>query len=96
MTLLDVSLLVALCDADHVHHGQARQWFRANAPAGWATAAATWPRWIPAWIPPEFAADRRRWLSSPTDAAGRSGRSRFNLAPTRVSSRGATALTDWP
>ena len=41
MTLLDVNLLVALCDADHVHHRQAKQWFRTHAGLGWATCPLT-------------------------------------------------------
>lgn len=41
MTLLDVNLLIALCDADHVHHRPAKQWFRANATSGWATCPLT-------------------------------------------------------
>jgi len=41
VTLLDDNLLIALCDADHVHHVQARQWFRANAVLGWATFQLT-------------------------------------------------------
>ena len=41
MTLLDVNLLVALCDADHVHHRQAGQWFRASLSSGWATCPLT-------------------------------------------------------
>lgn len=41
MTLLDVNLLIAICDADHVHHRQARQWFRAHAVSGWATCPLT-------------------------------------------------------
>lgn len=41
MNLLDVGLLVALCDAGHVHHLPARRWFRANAVSGWATCPLT-------------------------------------------------------
>ena len=41
MNLLDVNLLVALCDADHLHHLSARRWFRANAVSGWATCPLT-------------------------------------------------------
>jgi toxin-antitoxin system PIN domain toxin len=38
---LDVNLLVALCDGDHVHHAAATQWLRAHAVAGWATCPLT-------------------------------------------------------
>ncbi|MFA6111744.1 MAG: TA system VapC family ribonuclease toxin [Candidatus Latescibacterota bacterium] len=41
MILLDVNLLVALCDADHVHHRQARSWFRTSGDTGWATCPLT-------------------------------------------------------
>ncbi len=41
MNLLDVNLLVALCDADHVHHGAAAQWFRTHRAEGWATCPLT-------------------------------------------------------
>ena len=41
MNLLDVNLLVALCDADHDHHLPATQWFRAHRAEGWATCPLT-------------------------------------------------------
>ena len=41
MTLLDVNLLIALCDADHEHHLLATQWFRTNRLEGWATCPLT-------------------------------------------------------
>lgn len=41
MNLLDVNLLIALCDADHVHHKPAAQWFRAHRADGWATCPLT-------------------------------------------------------
>lgn len=39
--LLDVNLLVALFDPDHVHHDLAHDWFAANGSRGWATCALT-------------------------------------------------------
>jgi toxin-antitoxin system PIN domain toxin len=39
--LLDVNVLVALFDADHVHHETAHDWFADHREQGWATAAAT-------------------------------------------------------
>jgi hypothetical protein len=39
--LLDVNLLVALFDADHVHHDLAHDWFADNRARGWATCAIT-------------------------------------------------------
>ena len=41
VNLLDVNLLVALCDADHVHHGPALTWFRRHAFSGWASCPLT-------------------------------------------------------
>jgi toxin-antitoxin system PIN domain toxin len=41
MNLLDVNLLVALCDADHIHHRPAARWFRAHRAEGWATCPLT-------------------------------------------------------
>jgi uncharacterized protein len=39
--LLDVNVLLALLDADHVFHDQAHSWFEANASDGWATCPIT-------------------------------------------------------
>jgi toxin-antitoxin system PIN domain toxin len=39
--LLDVNLLVALFDPDHVHHELAHDWFADYRDAGWATCALT-------------------------------------------------------
>lgn len=39
--LLDVNVLVALFDPDHVHHEAAHGWFAANRSAGWATCPLT-------------------------------------------------------
>lgn len=39
--LLDVNVLIALLDADHVSHGRARQWFGDSARAGWASCPIT-------------------------------------------------------
>lgn len=35
--LLDVNALIALVDADHVHHEAMRRWFMARERGGWAT-----------------------------------------------------------
>lgn len=37
VALLDVNVLVALFDPDHVHHEAAHRWFAAHRAAGWAT-----------------------------------------------------------
>ena len=39
--LLDVNLLVALFDPDHLHHDLAHDWFADNRHRGWATCAVT-------------------------------------------------------
>ena len=39
--LLDVNVLIALLDAEHVHHEAARRWLRENIQHGWATCPIT-------------------------------------------------------
>lgn len=39
--LLDVNVLVALFDADHVHHDLAHDWFADHLAQGWATCPVT-------------------------------------------------------
>lgn len=39
--LLDVNLLVALLDSDHVHHVQAQEWQATELRDGWASCALT-------------------------------------------------------
>jgi toxin-antitoxin system PIN domain toxin len=39
--LLDVNVLIALLDADHVLHARARTWFASNARTGWASCPIT-------------------------------------------------------
>jgi hypothetical protein len=41
VALLDVNVLVALFDPDHVHHDAAHEWFVANRQTGWATCPLT-------------------------------------------------------
>jgi toxin-antitoxin system PIN domain toxin len=41
VALLDVNLLIALFDPDHVHHDLAHDWFDANRRDGWATSPLT-------------------------------------------------------
>ena len=40
-TLLDVNVLIALCDAKHLHHADATRWFLSNAAHGWASCPLT-------------------------------------------------------
>ena len=39
--LLDVNVLIALLDADHIHHLDARGWLTANIGSGWASCPIT-------------------------------------------------------
>jgi toxin-antitoxin system PIN domain toxin len=39
--LLDVNVLIALLDADHLHHVRARDWLEANIATGWASCPIT-------------------------------------------------------
>jgi hypothetical protein len=41
VALLDVNVLVALFDPDHVHHDLAHDWFAAQREHGWATCPVT-------------------------------------------------------
>jgi toxin-antitoxin system PIN domain toxin len=41
MLLLDINILIAIADADHVHHQRARAFFDANHATGWATCPLT-------------------------------------------------------
>src|SRR5437868_9561065 len=39
--LLDVSVLIALLDMEHIHHARAREWLLRNAAVGWASCPIT-------------------------------------------------------
>jgi uncharacterized protein len=39
--LLDVNVLIALLDADHIHHTRARNWLEGNIASGWASCTIT-------------------------------------------------------
>lgn len=41
VALLDVNVLVAMCDPDHIHFGQAQRWLGLNRKQGWATCPLT-------------------------------------------------------
>jgi toxin-antitoxin system PIN domain toxin len=41
IALLDINVLVALFDPDHVHHETAHDWFADSGRAGWATCPLT-------------------------------------------------------
>jgi toxin-antitoxin system PIN domain toxin len=39
--LLDVNVLIALCDSSHIHHSQAMQWLGEHIDEGWASCPLT-------------------------------------------------------
>lgn len=39
--LLDINVLLALLDCDHIHHEQSRRWFESEVHLGWASCAIT-------------------------------------------------------
>jgi hypothetical protein len=41
VALLDVNVLVALVDPEHVHHDAAHEWFGKSSKSGWATCPLT-------------------------------------------------------
>ena len=64
--LLDINVLLALLDADHVGHGRARAWISSEIAHGWASCALTQngfvriisqPRY-PSPVPPQEAIER--------------------------------------
>ena len=40
-SLLDVNVLIAILDSDHVHHVRARDWFTRHVAQGWASCPIT-------------------------------------------------------
>ncbi|MYF89438.1 MAG: PIN domain-containing protein [Boseongicola sp. SB0676_bin_33] len=71
-SLLDVNVLIALLDAEHVHHDAAREWMRENIRHGWATCPITQNGCLrvmaqpgyPHRIPPSLVAERLREATS--------------------------------
>ena len=70
--LLDVNVLLALLDSDHVDHGRARRWLGSEIDHGWASCALTengfvriisQPRY-PSPVPPSEAIQRLRRATS--------------------------------
>ena len=77
--LLDVNVLVALFDPDHVHHEAAHAWFAENRANGWATCPMTQNALVrivsnPAYSPAGPRADE---AARRLDAFTRSGRHAF-------------------
>ena len=60
VTLLDVNVLVALFDPDHVHHELAHDWFADHRAAGWATCPITENGFVRVVSNPRYRADAAR------------------------------------
>jgi toxin-antitoxin system PIN domain toxin len=60
VSLLDVNVLVALFDPDHVHHDVAHDWFADEGRAGWATCAVTETGLLRVLSRPGYGAEIRR------------------------------------
>ena len=67
IALLDVNVLVALFDPDHVHHDAAHDWFAQEGRAGWATCPLTEAGFIRVLSNPAYAGTVTRAV----DVAGR-------------------------
>ena len=60
VALLDVNILIALFDPDHVHHDLAHDWFADHRSAGWATCPVTENGFIRVVSNPKYHADAPR------------------------------------
>jgi uncharacterized protein len=67
VALLDVNVLVALFDPDHVHHEVAHDWFADHGRAGWATCPVTESGFLRILSNPGYGSA----ISTPGDLAGR-------------------------
>jgi uncharacterized protein len=67
VALLDVNVLVALFDPDHVHHDAAHDWFEDHRGSGWATSPITESGFVRVLSNPQYAGT----LVRPSDLAGR-------------------------
>lgn len=65
--LLDVNLLVALFDPDHIHHETAHDWFADNQSGGWATCPVTENGFVRVLANPAYAAS----ISRPSELVAR-------------------------
>jgi hypothetical protein len=67
VTLLDVNLLVALFDPDHVHHELAHDWFADHRVRGWATCPLTEAGFVRVLANPAYGSP----ITRPDDLLGR-------------------------
>lgn len=96
MNLLDVNVLIALCDPNHVHHERGRSWFLSADCEGWATCPITENGLVRILGQPSYPdfdggpEDARRVLETLTYAAG------HQFWPDAVSLRDANAFPGLP
>ena len=64
VALLDVNVLVALFDPDHVHHDLAHDWFGVQRRHGWATCPLTEAGFVRVTSNPRFSPDALRPAAS--------------------------------
>ena len=70
-SLLDVNVLIALLDSDHVDHGTARAWIEREIRHGWASCAITQNGFVrivsqpgyPNPVPPRYAVEQLVWAT---------------------------------
>ena len=60
VALLDINVLVALFDPDHVHHDLAHDWFGEHGRAGWATCPLTENGFVRVLANPAYGGGSRR------------------------------------
>lgn len=91
--LLDVNVLIALFDPDHLHHESAHRWFAAHRTTGWATCPLTENGLVRIVSNPAYSpiAERPATLASRLRAFCESGDHRF--WPDDVSLRDGTLFT---
>lgn len=93
IALLDVNVLIALFDPNHIHHDLAHDWFAEHGPAGWATCPITEAGFV------RVVSNPRYGPSAPRPAAARDLLRRFcesvghHFWPDSVSLRDATLFT---
>jgi toxin-antitoxin system PIN domain toxin len=88
VALLDVNLLVALFDPDHIHHDLAHDWFEDHHQGGWATCPVTETGFIRVLANPAYGAT----VTRPAELVERLAR--FCSTPQHVFWPDAVSLSD--
>jgi hypothetical protein len=88
VVLLDVNLLVALFDPDHIHHDLSHDWFEDHHRDGWATCAVTENGFVRVLANPTYGAT----VTRPVELVERLGR--FCASRHHVFWPGAVSLID--